>query len=57
MVQARFFRKIAELRHEYLRTPELPFAEVLRQEQLLKWLGEGRGTWFVALWRGDRNGW
>ena len=35
MVHGRFFRKIAELKDRLHRTPELPFAEVLRREQLL----------------------
>jgi hypothetical protein len=40
MVQGRFFRKVVELRDQFLKTPELPFSEVLRQEQLLTLLNE-----------------
>jgi hypothetical protein len=35
MVHGRFFRKIAELKDRFHKTPELPFAEVLSQERLL----------------------
>lgn len=40
MLQGRFFRKIAELRDQYHKTPALPFAEVLSQERLLRLLDE-----------------
>jgi hypothetical protein len=35
MVQGRFFRKIVELKSQFSNSPELPFSDVLRQEQLL----------------------
>jgi hypothetical protein len=40
MWQGRFFRKIAELRAQYQKTPALPFADVLSQEQLFRLLDE-----------------
>jgi len=40
MVQGRFFRKFIELRDRYCKTPELPFSEILRQEQLVALLNE-----------------
>jgi len=42
MVQGRFFCKVVELRDQFHKTLELPFSEVLRQEQLLTLLKEFR---------------
>lgn len=40
MLHGRFFRKIAELRDQYHKTPALPFADALSRERLLPLLDE-----------------